>query len=161
MAACSFSILSPRARPKLLPFQSIGDDCIRRSSYLKGRQGLSGFLRQDCETVVKNAKKICRSENTAYICNPKQRQCGNSSVGRARPCQGRGREFESRFPLQFFKSALQNLVGRFSSLFAGIPCIASCHHCSHHRDSGSYELYLSQRTGSMCFQMASSTLCML
>ena len=26
--------------------------------------------------------------------------CGHSSVGRARPCQGRGREFESRFPLQ-------------------------------------------------------------
>ena len=25
---------------------------------------------------------------------------GNSSAGRARPCQGRGREFESRFPLQ-------------------------------------------------------------
>ena len=30
---------------------------------------------------------------------PLQSQCGNSSVGRARPCQGRGREFESRFPL--------------------------------------------------------------
>ncbi len=28
------------------------------------------------------------------------KKCGNSSVGRARPCQGRGREFESRFPLQ-------------------------------------------------------------
>ncbi len=27
--------------------------------------------------------------------------CGNSSVGRAQPCQGWGREFESRFPLQF------------------------------------------------------------
>ena len=26
-------------------------------------------------------------------------KCGNSSVGRARPCQGRGREFKSRFPL--------------------------------------------------------------
>ena len=26
-------------------------------------------------------------------------QRGNSSVGRARPCQGRGREFKSRFPL--------------------------------------------------------------
>ena len=26
--------------------------------------------------------------------------CGNSSVGRARPCQGRGRGFESRFPLK-------------------------------------------------------------
>ena len=30
------------------------------------------------------------------------KECGNSSVGRARPCQGRGREFESRFPLFFF-----------------------------------------------------------
>ena len=28
--------------------------------------------------------------------------CGNSSVGRAQPCQGWGREFESRFPLQFY-----------------------------------------------------------
>ena len=27
---------------------------------------------------------------------------GNSSVGRAQPCQGWGREFESRFPLQDF-----------------------------------------------------------
>ena len=26
---------------------------------------------------------------------------GNSSVGRAQPCQGWGREFESRFPLTF------------------------------------------------------------
>ncbi len=26
--------------------------------------------------------------------------CGNSSVGRAQPCQGWGREFESRFPLE-------------------------------------------------------------
>ena len=27
--------------------------------------------------------------------------CGNSSVGRAQPCQGWGRGFESRFPLCF------------------------------------------------------------
>src|SRR5688500_16879635 len=33
-----------------------------------------------------------------YICSPNY--CGSSSVGRARPCQGRGREFESRFPLK-------------------------------------------------------------
>jgi hypothetical protein len=32
-----------------------------------------------------------------YFCT---HNCGNSSVGRARPCQGRGREFESRFPLK-------------------------------------------------------------
>jgi hypothetical protein len=28
--------------------------------------------------------------------------CENSSVGRARPCQGRGRGSESRFSLEFF-----------------------------------------------------------
>ena len=32
----------------------------------------------------------------------KEKKCGNSSVGRAQPCQGWGREFESRFPLFFF-----------------------------------------------------------
>ena len=31
------------------------------------------------------------------------KKCGSSSVGRARPCQGRGREFESRFPLKSLK----------------------------------------------------------
>ena len=31
------------------------------------------------------------------------RICENSSVGRARPCQGRGRGFESRFSLNFLK----------------------------------------------------------
>tara|TARA_B110000014_G_scaffold165038_1_gene116615 strand:- start:36 stop:281 length:246 start_codon:yes stop_codon:yes gene_type:complete len=29
-------------------------------------------------------------------------QCGNSSAGRAIPCQGIGREFEPRFPLHHF-----------------------------------------------------------
>jgi hypothetical protein len=35
-------------------------------------------------------------------------RCGNSSVGRARPCQGRGREFESRFPLHDFLKTSAN-----------------------------------------------------
>ena len=30
---------------------------------------------------------------------PMKKPCGNSSVGRAQPCQGWGREFEPRFPL--------------------------------------------------------------
>ncbi len=34
---------------------------------------------------------------------------GNSSVGRAQPCQGWGRELESRFPLQNLKSLKFNL----------------------------------------------------
>ena len=43
------------------------------------------------------------------------RPSGNSSVGRARPCQGRGREFESRFPLQF----LARNPGQSRGLFFG------------------------------------------
>ena len=32
--------------------------------------------------------------------------CGSSSVGRARPCQGRGRGFESRLPLKEFQAII-------------------------------------------------------
>ena len=45
--------------------------------------------------------------------------CGNSSVGRARPCQGRGREFESRFPLH-----KEKLITNFSFF---IPQIVLSH----------------------------------
>ena len=37
------------------------------------------------------------TEKTSEV--KRQTKCGNSSVGRASPCQGGGREFESRFPL--------------------------------------------------------------
>ena len=37
-------------------------------------------------------------------------QCENSSVGRARPCQGRGRGFESRFSLQKRKLKYTGLI---------------------------------------------------
>ena len=36
--------------------------------------------------------------------------CENSSVGRARPCQGRGREFESRFSLKNQDARMVELV---------------------------------------------------
>ncbi len=49
-------------------------------------------------------------------------QRGNSSVGRAQPCQGWGREFEPRFPLQTngvlakrLCTGLQIHVARFDS----------------------------------------------
>ena len=52
-------------------------------------------------------KKICKFRKKRYLCNPIPKGwsilffcCGNSSVGRAQPCQGWGREFESRFPLK-------------------------------------------------------------
>ena len=52
----------------------------------------------------KKHKKVWKIKKCSYLCNPKTENsygiCGNSSVGRAQPCQGWGREFESRFPLQ-------------------------------------------------------------
>jgi hypothetical protein len=41
------------------------------------------------------------------------RKCGNSSVGRAQPCQGWGREFESRFPLQIYFAKTPATTGVF------------------------------------------------
>ena len=43
-------------------------------------------------------KYFCKMRTTS---NEVPLLSGNSSVGRAQPCQGWGREFESRFPLQF------------------------------------------------------------
>ena len=40
-------------------------------------------------------------------------ECGTSSAGRARPCQGRGHEFEPRVPLQSFSSNLPLLTYNF------------------------------------------------
>ena len=45
-------------------------------------------------------KKILRIKKFALYLQPRR---GNSSVGRARPCQGRGRGSESRFPLKTTK----------------------------------------------------------
>ena len=53
-------------------------------------------------------RNVWSFENNGYLCiafremhNTTSVKGGNSSVGRARPCQGRGREFESRLPLFF------------------------------------------------------------
>ena len=58
------------------------------------------FLKNACAI-----EKSCTFAAQFASGNPKKedyrllKTSGNSSVGRARPCQGRGREFESRFPL--------------------------------------------------------------
>ena len=41
----------------------------------------------------------CRPDFCLTLQRKRDVKCGNSSVGRARPCQGRGREFEPRLPL--------------------------------------------------------------
>ena len=40
-----------------------------------------------------------------------RKNCGNSSVGRAQPCQGWGRGSESRFPLIFFGNNIKFYLG--------------------------------------------------
>ncbi len=55
---------------------------------------------------------FCINELTLFLHHVLYTACGNSSVGRAQPCQGWGREFESRFPLQNFKS-LSRKIGAF------------------------------------------------
>ena len=40
----------------------------------------------------------------------RNKECGNSSVGRAQPCQGWGREFEPRFPLKKNKTNIGAVV---------------------------------------------------
>ena len=46
------------------------------------------------------------------------RECGSSSVGRAIPCQGIGREFESRLPLQFARVCFTAMVAGWQSGYA-------------------------------------------
>jgi hypothetical protein len=60
--------------------------------------GIAQLVEHDLAKVgVASSSLVSRSTKTFMkIGHP---SCGNSSVGRARPCQGRGREFESRFPL--------------------------------------------------------------
>ena len=66
------------------------------------------FLSGIAQLVGHNLAKVgVASELKSESCFPRLRRSrktsssGNSSVGRAQPCQGWGREFESRFPLQF------------------------------------------------------------
>ena len=70
------------------------------------------------------SSEVRNISDTLFFYDVWQRR-GNSSVGRARPCQGRGREFESRFPLQNFHSILlffiHSRTTRYAALY--IQCI--------------------------------------
>ena len=61
------------------------------------QQKVAIFLQKICGN--KKIALYLQSQNRKMVCSVLIK-CGNSSVGRAQPCQGWGREFESRFPLQ-------------------------------------------------------------
>ena len=54
----------------------------------------------ECNASDDDEDELTRNLLGCQLTLHQKSDCGNSSVGRARPCQGRGREFESRFPLQ-------------------------------------------------------------
>ena len=70
------------------------------------------------KTIVFCKKVVDKTEMLLYN-HPCCYRCGNSSVGRAQPCQGWGREFESRFPLHVNPS---RSIGR-DFLLAGKPAV--------------------------------------
>ena len=67
------------------------DSCLGHNAFAiemeRWRNGRRAALRWQCR------------EAWEFESPPLHFQCGNSSVGRAQPCQGWGREFEPRFPL--------------------------------------------------------------
>ena len=66
------------------------------------REALNSTFKPERKTAVSTRLQDCIMKMASLFRNAKFRNCKiceNSSVGRARPCQGRGREFESRFSL--------------------------------------------------------------
>ena len=67
--------------------------------YIIFRKKVSHFFAKKFADKKKGCIFALAIEKVAHVIS----HCGNSSVGRAQPCQGWGREFESRFPLQVQK----------------------------------------------------------
>ena len=88
--------------------------------YISGSVGMAR-----CHTLLQLANKyhffpifLLHFKKIVYLCTRKKRECGNSSVGRAQPCQGWGRGFKSRLPL--FSNSLIVFVrtgGRNAAVF--------------------------------------------
>ena len=95
---------------------------------IRGIGNANPYERRGCR---RGNSLTCRATALEFAPSPGS---GNSSVGRARPCQGRGREFESRFPLQFRRYPPFGPVARWQNgyaaackaVYAGsIPTLAS------------------------------------
>ncbi len=105
--SCTFAARNKSGNPKKKDYRLLktsGNSSVGRARPCQGRG------REFESRFPLNAKRSFRSSESrsklSLIMPSRERKRrllkagGNSSVGRARPCQGRGREFESRFPLQ-------------------------------------------------------------
>ena len=79
--------------------------------------GVSGYASfGDGPARASRGFRVCMSRWIGYSSQRTPVRCGRGSVGRASPCQGEGREFESPFPLQFcasFQVRVAHLIVRF------------------------------------------------
>ena len=105
----------PASRPRLRDMHICGSQACqnvttpRRDITQRGRRrGISKKIAKKSANVLENKiftislhSQSDREQQFDAIAtfNDTTTKCGNSSVGRAQPCQGWGREFESRFPL--------------------------------------------------------------
>ena len=79
---------------------AIEKSCTFAAQFASGNPKIGDYrlLKTSGNSSVGRARP-CQGRGREFESRFPLRFCGNSSVGRARPCQGRGREFESRFPL--------------------------------------------------------------
>ena len=68
----------------------------------KNRQNAHFLKKKSLKNLVIQKKSSTFAPAFRGMLLAKRNNCGNSSVGRAQPCQGWGRGSESRFPLNFF-----------------------------------------------------------
>ena len=89
---------------------------FKKKHYLCTRfRKMRGEILKNAEVLCKLSESMLLQLNEAKTLDFSGGKGGNSSVGRARPCQGRGRGFESRFPLQKEKLNVQNSGSAFFS----------------------------------------------
>ena len=109
---------SPVVPTKMWPGSSVGLECQPVTLEVEGsspfRVAISALVAQSVEHVTENHSvggSIPPQGTTV---------CGSSSVGRAPPCQGGGRESEPRLPLHFFRRHSQVVRRRSAKpLFSG------------------------------------------
>ncbi len=80
------------------------------------------MVNDDLSKISLAGLQTVRLTATLFNRNNVRSKSGNSSVGRAQPCQGWGREFESRFPLLKLKS-LSLLAGWQSGYAAACKAV--------------------------------------
>ena len=90
------------------------------SLYLSGfLQFFEKFLQKSLEVIKKYLPLQSQTKRMGH-------KCGSSSVGRAQPCQGWGREFEPRLPLQKQMKVSRNADFHFEkNLPDGVPLYVS------------------------------------